>query len=197
MHPLLAQAQPVTETVQKAIDAGTLGIAVMLTVVLIVLGVGFYVFISKVITPLITQLILLIKDQKQMVESAGKAVEHSNETNRLVTVATNEQTGELRLLRKDFSAYQTLQTDTTAQLVERFDTFDTKFAGITQLIERNAGDHTELKDALLQLKDGLKELHDDVRKLIPPPPPPAIVNNVTTVAPPAEKSADAPKDEAA
>lgn len=186
----LAQTQ-VTETVQRAIDAGTLGIAVMLTVVLIILGAGFYIFISKVITPLINQLILLITSQKEMVETASKAVEHSNETNRLMTVATNEQTGEIRLLRTDFKNYQTLQSDTVSALVDRFDKFDSSIEGLKVLIDRNAGDHGDIKALLVQMVEGMKLMQTDIKLLIPAP-----IKAEVTIVPPTLPPTDTPKPDA-
>lgn len=180
-HPILAQGA--TEVIKQTIEAGNFGLAVLLTVVLLVSVGGMALLIRNVITPLMKQLIELITSQKEMVASASKAVEHSNETNRLVTLATNEQTGELRLLRKDFSAYQTLQTDTTAQLVDRFDSFDTQLEGLKKLIESNAGDHKEILDALLKMAEGMKAVHDDVRRLLPAPTPPT--TNIVNVNPPA------------
>jgi len=122
---------------------------------------------------------------KQEAAATRAVIQESNDINREtnivltdLTKSTNEQTGEVRLLRKDFASYQTLQTDTTAQLVERFSTFETQFDGIIKLIERNAGDHSEIKEALKDMAKGMRAMHEDVRKLMPPLPPTVIqVNN--------------------
>lgn len=131
---------------------------------------------------------------KQEAAATREVIHESNDIQRQtntvlteLTKATNEQTGEVRLLRKDFSAFSVLQTDTTAALVDRFNSFDTQFEGLKALIERNAGDHTDIKDALLKMAEGIKAMHDDVLKLLPV----STITNIVNTAPAApDASAD-------
>ena len=191
----------ITQTVTKAIDAGNIGVMVLLTVGLIVLGVIMGVLILRVLVPLLRQVIELTAQVTTMINRTNDAIEHSNETNKLVAGATTEQTGaiqrvdknisdmsgKIEILSLNFGSYQTLQTDTTAGLVDRFDSFDTQLEAIKRLIETNTGDQTELKNAFMKVADEIKAMHDDVRKLFPPPPPTNVVNVNTA---PADKPDD-------
>lgn len=177
MTPIFTQSSTavnaITETVSNAIDAGTVGIAVLLAAGLLLLGGLMGLLIWKVIVPLLKQAVDMSSQVGKLIERTNGAIEHSNTTNTLQTEATNIQTGEIRLLRTDFRNYQTLQSDTLSALVDRFNNFDSQLAkidGLKTLIEHNAGDHTEIKNLLLQMVDSMKVMHSDIKMLIPPTP---------------------------
>ena len=190
MIPILTQSptviEAVTETVSNAIDSGLQGIAVLLIVVLIILGLAMGLLILRVIVPLLKQSIQLTGQVSTMVERTSTAIEHSNETGTLQTQATNFQTGVIQgvdknivvlgekfeMLGRNFSAFGTLQSDTTAALVERFDTFDAQLAkidGLKLLIETSHGDHADIKKLLIQMVEGMHVIQTDIRLLIPAP----------------------------
>jgi hypothetical protein len=189
----------ITETVSNAIDAGTVGIAVLLAAGLLLLGGLMGLLIWKVIVPLLKQAVDMSSQVGKLIERTNGAIEHSNTTNTLQTEATNVQTGEIRLLRTDFRNYQTLQSDTLSALVERFNTFDNQLAkidGLKLLIETSHGDHADIKGLLTQMVESMKSMHDDIRFLIPAPPQPPTQIELTVKpsqpdAPP--EAADLPK----
>lgn len=199
MTPIFAQSSTtvnaITETVSNAIDAGTVGIAVLLAAGLLLLGGLMGLLIWKVIVPLLKQAVDMSSQVGKLIERTNGAIEHSNTTNTLQTEATNVQTGEIRLLRTDFRNYQTLQSDTLSALVDRFNHFDSQLAkidGLKLLIETSHGDHATIKGLLLQMVESMKSMHGDIRLLIPalPTPPQQIDVTLHTNTPPAETSSE-------
>lgn len=177
MTPIFTQSSTavnaITETVSNAIDAGTVGIAVLLAAGLLLLGGLMGLLIWKVIVPLLKQAVEMSSQVGKLIERTNGAIEHSNTTNTLQTEATNVQTGEIRLLRADFRNYQTLQSDTLSALVDRFNNFDNQLAkidGLKLLIETSHGDHADIKSLLTQMVEGMKGMHADIKLLIPAQP---------------------------
>jgi hypothetical protein len=173
----------ITETVSNAIDAGTVGIAVLLAAGLLLLGGLMGLLIWKVIVPLLKQAVEMSSQVGKLIERTNGAIEHSNETNTLQTQATNVQTGEIRLLRGDFKNYQVLQNDTIALLADNITKFEStmvafgaKLDTAIDHINNNAKDHGDIsalvQKAIEEMLTAKREILSEIAKLMPPPAPP-------------------------
>jgi len=132
-----------------------------------------------------------------------KVIAENSDTQRLVVTATNEQTSEVRLLRKDFSNYQQLQTETVQNVRDELvsfkgeiqDAINKMLEQITvtnDFVEQAVNEHqTIIENGKTIIATG-RVLIDKANHIISllPPPPPASVININTATPPAEKPAD-------
>lgn len=190
-------SETIASSVTKAIDAGNIGIMVLLAIGLIVLGVIMGTLILRVLVPLLKQVIDLTGQVTTMIQRATEAIEHSNETNTLQTKATNEQTGaiqrvdknivdmsgKIEVLALNFGAYKTLQSDTTDALRAEMVSFKGDIqTAIDKMLEQVSRTNTLVEQAVKEhaviIDSGktLLERVDKILSLLPPPPP-----NVTIV----------------
>lgn len=86
---------------------------------------------------LIDSLLLVFSELKTDRLEHRKVITDNSETQRLVVTATNEQTGEVRLLRTDFKSYQSLQTETVQNLRDEMVSFKTDIEdAINKMLEQ-------------------------------------------------------------
>lgn len=125
-----------------------------------------------------------------------KVISDNSETQRLVVAATNEQTGEVRLLRTDFKSYQQLQTETVQNMRDELvsfksevqDSINKMLEQITvtnDFVEQAVNEHQVIiENGRIVIETGkvLIEKADRIIALLPPTPPPAVTNitNVNT-----------------
>lgn len=206
----LPSMDSISKTVTQAIDAGNIGIMVLLAIGLIVLGGIMGVLILRVLVPLLKQVIELTSQVTAMINRTNEAIEHSNETNKLVAGATTEQTGAIQRVDKNiqdmsgkvevlslnFGAYQTLQSDTTDQLRAEMVSFKTDIQNsIDQMLESITTSNTfvekiandvdqAVKEHRLIIDNGIELLKkaDRIIALLPSPSPTTNVVNVNTGA---------------
>ncbi len=184
----------VTTTVTKAIDSGTVGIAVLLAVGLLVLGGLMGLLIWKVIVPLLKQAIDMSSQVGSLIQRTNSAIEHSNTTNTLQTEATNFQTGVIQGMDKNivkmggqfdhlsrsFGDYQTLQSDTISGFRLDLDAFKleviTHMQRLMSISESNATRHETADTERVEIKSMLGEIITLVNNIKPPTPPPIEAN---------------------
>lgn len=189
--PLLAQiADPVTPSILKIlVDAG---IAVTLTIAILVLA---YAILQQNKNKgkedeaenkrLETVLGALVEDRVHL----RQVIEGSNETQRLITVATNENTGISRQMnttmegmRFDLKSYASVHSDSIEQLTGSFNRFESQmvaFGGKLDTaidhINHNAGDHTEItklvQRAIEEMLNTKLELLTAIKGATPAPSP--------------------------
>ncbi len=211
MTPIFTQSSTavnaITETVSNAIDAGTVGIAVLLAAGLLLLGGLMGLLIWKVIVPLLKQAVDMSSQVGKLIERTNGAIEHSNETNTLQTQATNVQTGEIRLLRGDFKNYQVLQNDTIALLADNITKFEStmvafgaKLDTAIDHINNNAKDHDDIsalvQKAIEEMLTAKREILVEIAKLIPPATNTITVNTGSPAPIETVKPTDTPADTA-
>lgn len=136
--------------------------------------------------------------------SNRKVIAENSETQKLVVAATNEQTNEVRLLRKDFSNYQQLQTETVQNMRDELVSFKSEIQDAinkmleqitvtNDFVEQAVNEHqTIIENGKTVIATGkvLIDKANHIIALLPPPPP-----NVTIVntAPPAAPLDELPK----
>lgn len=191
--PILNQSSTaidaVTETVTAAIDSGSIGIAVLLAVGLIVLGVLMGLLIWKVVVPLLKQAIEVSSQVGVLIQRTNAAIEHSNVTNTLQTEATNVQTGfiqgmdknivkvvdEFKVLTRSFGDYQIANTDTISGFRLDLDAFKTEvITHVQQLMtisEANSQKHDAADVERVEIKKMLGEILTLVNNIKPPTAP--------------------------
>lgn len=126
-----------------------------------------------------------------------KLLEASSETQRLITVATNENTGVTRQMnstmegvRFDLKSYTSLHSDSVEQLtgsISRFESQMVAFGGkldtAIENINHNAGDHTEIthlvQRAIEEMLNTKLELLTAIKGATPAPAPTPIEANIT------------------
>jgi hypothetical protein len=198
--PLLTQlpADPVTPSILKIlVDAG---VAVTLTIAILVLA---YAILQQNRNKgkdqeaenkqLNTVLGALVEDRVHL----RQVLEANSETQRLITVATNENTGQVRQMnstmegvRFDLKSYTSLHSDSVEQLtgsISRFESQMVAFGGkldtAIENINHNAGDHTEITrlvtQAIEQLLNTKLELLTAIKGVTPTPAPAPIEANIT------------------
>lgn len=187
--PLFTQVpvDTISKTVTEAIDAGTIGVAVLLAVGLIILGVGMGLLIWRVIVPLLKQAIDMSGQVVSIIERTNTAITHSNETNTLQTAATNVQTGEIQKMGKNveamggkmdflslnFSNYQTLTADTVANLLQEMVAFKGEIKGDIEAMLTSVGaTKARVDEAVGNHQIMFKRLDQIIAQLTPPTPPP-------------------------
>jgi len=135
-----------------------------------------------------------------------KVIAENSDTQRLVVTATNEQTSEVRLLRKDFSNYQQLQTETVQNVRDELvsfkgeiqDAINKMLEQITvtnDFVEQAVNEHqTIIENGKTIIATG-RVLIDKANHIISllPPPPSASVININTATPPAAPLDELPK----
>lgn len=135
-----------------------------------------------------------------------KVISDNSETQRLVVTATNEQTGEVRLLRTDFKSYQNLQTETVQNLRDEMVSFKSdiqdainkmleQITVTNDFVEQAVNEHQVIIDngkAIMATGQTLMDKADHIISLLPPPAATTNVVNVNTGTPAAtEPAADA------
>jgi len=144
-------------------------------------------------------------------EHSLKIIEASSETQRLITVAINENTGSNRTMNstmetmsRDLREYTTLHSDSVEQLVgaiERTESqmvaFGQSLQGAINDIHNNAQDHVGIKELVQTALDELvvikRELRETFKQLIPPfVPPPALPTEINVTVKPADTDAAQP-----
>jgi hypothetical protein len=205
--PLLTQlpADPVTPSILKIlVDAG---VAVTLTIAILVLAYAILQQnrnkgkdeesdnkrLSTVLENMNNLTNAIIGDRDHNL----KLLEASSETQRLITVATNENTGQVRQMnttmdgmRFDLQSYTSLHSDSVEQLtgsISRFESQMVAFGGkldtAIENINHNAGDHTEITrlvtQAIEQLLNTKLELLTAIKGVTPTPAPAPIEANIT------------------
>jgi len=208
--PLYAQlTDPITPSILKIlVDAG---VAVTLTIAILVLA---YAILQQNRNKgkdqdaenkqLNTVLGALVEDRVHL----RQVLEANSETQRLITVATNENTGQVRQMnstmegvRFDLKSYTSLHSDSVEQLtgsISRFESQMVAFGGKLDIaienINHNAGDHTEITrlvtQAIEQLLNTKLELITAIRGVTPAPAPAPIEANITL-----HTAVDKPPDE--
>lgn len=197
LHPILLALQlaqvPIEATpsiLKILVDAG---IAVILTIAILVLA---YAILQQNRNKgkedeaeskrLETVLGALVEDRVHL----RQVIEGSNETQRLITVASNENTGATRQMastmegvRFDLRSYTSLHSDSVEQLtgsISRFESQMVAFGGkldtAIENINHNAGDHTEItrlvQQAIEEMLNTKLELLTAIKGATPPTPPP-------------------------
>lgn len=113
-----------------------------------------------------------------------KVISDNSETQRLVVTATNEQTGEVRLLRTDFKSYQALQTETVQNLRDEMVSFKSdiqdainkmleQITVTNDFVEQAVNEHQVIIDngkAIMATGKTLMDKADHIISLLPKPP---------------------------
>lgn len=125
-----------------------------------------------------------------------KVIAENSETQRLVVAAANEQTSEVRLLRKDFSNYQQLQTETVQNMRDELvsfkgeiqDAINKMLDQITvtnSFVEQAVNEHQVIIDngrTIIATGKSLMDKADQIIALLPPPPPASVINITNAAA---------------
>lgn len=205
MHPLLTQVPGVGELKSIGELGQLVVIALVALVIAIALVIALYAIIRSQKSAsdndsadrgLLKQMIDLAtsyKTESAEARDAYKAeaaatravVQESNDTLRGLTHATNEQTGkineqvsEIKLLRKNFADYQTLNSDTISGLRSDFEGLKKEVLehvqNLLEISEANAKRHVVADADRVEIHKKL----DAILDLVAPPPPPATVTNI-------------------
>jgi len=143
---------------------------------------------------LIDSLLSVFSELKSDRLEQRKVISDNSETQRLVVAATNEQTGEVRLLRTDFKSYQSLQTETSQNMLDELVSFKgeiqesinrmlEQITVTNDFVEQAVNEHQIIIDnsnIIIATGKELMAKADHIISLFPPAPPPS-VTNITTV----------------
>jgi hypothetical protein len=161
---------------------------------------------NKRVDKLIDRLVDVFSTVNNEQVNMRKVISENSETQRLVVTATNEQTGEVRLLRADFKNYQQLQTETVQNLRDEMlafkgeiqDAISKMLEQITvtnDFVEQAVNEHQTIIDngkVIIETGNTLVTKADHIIALLPPPPP-AATNVVNVGKNEADDESDLPK----
>ncbi len=154
---------------------------------------------------LIDSLLSVFSELKNDRIEQRKVITDNSETQRLVVVATNEQTSEVRLLRTDFKSYQQLQTETVQNMRDELVSFKSEIQdAINKMLEQITVTNDFVEQAVNEhqiiIENGKviiatgKELMakaDHIISLLPPPQPSSVINITNAATPTASDAGDA------
>lgn len=122
---------------------------------------------------LIDQMIQLVSEFRTDKVINRQVIEDNSTTNRAVTLAATEQTGEIRLLRTDFKSYTTLQSDSFVGLRDEMVAFRGEIkADIEAMLLSEGATLTRVNEAVKNHDLMFKRLDQIIAQLTPPTPPP-------------------------
>ncbi len=209
MNPLQSQIFPTINDFKSLGDLGYLVVIalvafILAVVILLVVFVQFRQATARAkseekedsrIDKLIDRLVEIFSTLNAEQGNSRKVISENSETQRLVVVATNEQTSEVKLLRADFKNYQSLQSDTVHNLREEMVSFKGEVQGAidkmlgqisttNEFVERAVSEHQII---IAASKDIMGKVDEIIARLSPIPP--ANVVNINTAPPTADGEA--------
>lgn len=141
---------------------------------------------------LIDQMIQLVSEFRSDKVINRQVIEDNSTTNRAVTTAATEQTGEIRLLRTDFKSYTTLQSDSFVGLREEMVAFRGEIKADIEAMLKSEGATLALVGGAIKNHEIIfKRLDQIIATLTPPTPPEKVIplNGVENDTPDLKESA--------